>query len=284
MPPKLVIEPADPSTGHTAVSLDVETLDDVPGTDDSDGDSDGDSLASDGDVGGPAVTDEENDDVEEDEESGDGDETDGQETAGGSDDEDEDEDEDAEDGESRSSGSKPRRQGAAARVAPTDLADLPGELQELAQQLAPDADIESSDEEEWGDRLQQSGLLGDNGVAGEALLAEHPEAAMANVDEVRAAANIIRDSSGLIIDPYHTTTPIITRYEYAKVIGQRAEQIAAGGALAIEVPHAAMTPRELAEAEFKAKAIPFIIRRPLLRERANTGALRTSLMSATKST
>ena len=258
MPPKLVVSPDAASHGGVPVSLDIEAIDDVPGTDESEPESD---VQSDVDMDEDAS---ENSDDSEDSEASDAEgsgseadadvDADGTETAGGSD------DEAKIDGSAQTTTPLATTSGSA----PTELADLPGELQELAEQLAPGADIETSDDDEdWGDRLQQSGLLGEDGVAGEALLVEHPEAAIANVDEVRAAANIIRDSSGDILDPYHTTTPIITRYEYAKVIGQRAEQLAAGGMSAIDIPYASMNPRDIAIAEYKAKAIPFIIRRPL---------------------
>jgi DNA-directed RNA polymerase subunit K/omega len=255
MPLKLVISPHDMALEGTPVSLNIETIvADAPGTDESENDSDIEAVSGE---------DGENDDSDADsagigsdsdaDSAGSGSDSDEHETAGGIDDD---------NGTSPPPVSKPSAR-ATSNVVPTDLTNLPGELQELAEHLAPGADVDSSDDEDWGDRLQQSGLLGDNGVPGEALLFEHPEAAMANVDEVRAAAKIIRDSSGTIIDPYHTTTPIITRYEYAKVIGQRAEQIAVGGMTAIDVPHPGMSARDIAVAEYNAKAIPFIIRRPL---------------------
>lgn len=259
MPPKLVISPMAPPDKSNDVALNVEEIhgDDVPGTDESDVDSDVESVIDPGDIGS------ENSDVDgEDNE----DESDGSDNVGSDSEEDGDDDEAGGETDDESTSSSKRKVSSRA-TAPgnvhTELANLPSELQELAEQLAPTGDLESSDDDDWSDRLEQSGLLAENGVPGDALLNEHPEAAIANVDEVRAAANVIRDSSGEIIDPYHTTTPIITRYEYAKVIGLRAEQISAGGMPAIQLPHEGMNARDIAIAEYKAKAIPFIIRRPL---------------------
>ena len=123
--------------------------------------------------------------------------------------------------------------------------------------------VTDSDDEDWAERLKQGGLIAEDGTLGSELLAEHPETQTVNVDEVRAAANVIRNSTGGIIDPNHTTTPLITRYEKAKVLGIRAEQLSSGGQPAIPLPNEGMSSGEIAYAEYQAGKIPFIIRRPL---------------------
>ena len=125
------------------------------------------------------------------------------------------------------------------------------------------ASSSESDDDDWRERLQRSGLTTDYGGPGAVLLQEHPESAVANVDQVRAAVHVIRTSDGRIMDPNHTTTPLITRYEYAKVLGIRAEQLSAGGSPAIPLPYPDMSSAAIAEAEYRAGLIPFIIRRPL---------------------
>jgi len=126
-----------------------------------------------------------------------------------------------------------------------------------------DGDVTESDDEDWTERLKQGGLIAEDGTLGSELLAEHPETQSINVDEVRAAANVIRNSRGVIIDTNHTTTPLITKYEKAKILGIRAEQLSGGGQPAIEIPNDGMTSMEIAYAEYQARKIPFIIRRPL---------------------
>lgn len=125
------------------------------------------------------------------------------------------------------------------------------------------ASSSESEDEDWRERLQRSGLTTDNGGPGAVLLREHPESTVANVDQVRAAVHIVRTSNGEIMDPNHTTTPLITRYEYAKVLGIRAEQLSAGAEPAIPVPYPDMSSSAIAEAEYRAGVIPFIVRRPL---------------------
>ena len=60
-----------------------------------------------------------------------------------------------------------------------------------------------------------------------------------------------------------TTRPYITKFEKAKVIGVRAEQLAVGATANIQVPEYLTDVREIAEKEFYEKKIPFIIRRKL---------------------
>jgi DNA-directed RNA polymerase subunit K/omega len=60
-----------------------------------------------------------------------------------------------------------------------------------------------------------------------------------------------------------TTRPYITKFEKAKIIGVRAEQLAVGAKANIEVPEYLTDVRKIAENEFYEKKIPFIIRRRL---------------------
>ena len=45
------------------------------------------------------------------------------------------------------------------------------------------------------------------------LLNFHPESRAVNFDEVKSLCTVIRDSDGDIIDDFHTTIPILTKYE-----------------------------------------------------------------------
>ena len=60
-----------------------------------------------------------------------------------------------------------------------------------------------------------------------------------------------------------TTRPYITKFEKAKMIGVRAEQLAVGAKANIIVPEYLTDVRKIAENEFYEKKIPFIIRRKL---------------------
>jgi DNA-directed RNA polymerase I, II, and III subunit RPABC2 len=95
------------------------------------------------------------------------------------------------------------------------------------------------------------------------LLNFHPECALHNYDEVLTMTKVIRDKSGIIIDDLHKTIPYLTKYERARILGQRAKQINSGATVFIKVPENVIDGYLIAELELKEKRIPFIIRRPL---------------------
>ena len=83
-------------------------------------------------------------------------------------------------------------------------------------------------------------------------------------EEVLALSKITRNSKGLIIDPFHTTIPILSRYEFAKIIGIRTKQLNHGSTPFIDnLDPNIIDGYTIAMKEFKLKKIPFIIKRPL---------------------
>ena len=96
------------------------------------------------------------------------------------------------------------------------------------------------------------------------IIAEfHPELNTHSMEEVEAACTVIRDDHGTVIDPLHRTLPFVTRYEKARVIGERAKQINSGAKPFIEIEQSMIDGYLIALKEFEEKKIPFIIRRPL---------------------
>ena len=91
----------------------------------------------------------------------------------------------------------------------------------------------------------------------------HPHLKHISNKEMYALSKVIKDKSGKIVDPLHTTLPILTRYEKAKIIGLRAKQINNGAPVLIDVPHNVIEGLTIAEWELMEKKVPFIIRRPL---------------------
>ena len=91
----------------------------------------------------------------------------------------------------------------------------------------------------------------------------HPEIKSINYDEMIALARVVRDKNGRIIDPLHKTTPLITKYERARVIGARAEELDAGCEAYIPLDESVINGKTIALMEFEQKKIPFIIARPL---------------------
>lgn len=91
----------------------------------------------------------------------------------------------------------------------------------------------------------------------------HPELQSHNYDEVEILSRVVRDEHGNIIDPLHKTLPFITKYEKARIIGERAKQINGGAKPFVEVDASIIDGYLIALKEFEEKAIPFIIQRPL---------------------
>lgn len=91
----------------------------------------------------------------------------------------------------------------------------------------------------------------------------HPECLNHNSDEVAMLATVVRDATGNIIDPLHRTLPFLTKYERARVLGQRAKQIEIGAIPFVEVSETIVDGYLIAEIELREKKLPFIIKRPI---------------------
>jgi DNA-directed RNA polymerase I, II, and III subunit RPABC2 len=120
-------------------------------------------------------------------------------------------------------------------------------------------DDDDDDEEQDDDYLQKM----NEDVRKKVIEDFHPELKTLNYEEVDALATVVRDKQNYIIDPLHRTLPILTRYEKARVLGERARQINAGASPMIEVEPTLVDGYLIALKELEQKRIPFIIQRPL---------------------
>ena len=91
----------------------------------------------------------------------------------------------------------------------------------------------------------------------------HPELKMHNYEEINNLSKVVRNENGEIVDPLHRTLPFITKYEKARVIGERSKQINAGAVPLISVEPNMIDGYLIALKEFERKKTPFIIKRPL---------------------
>lgn len=91
----------------------------------------------------------------------------------------------------------------------------------------------------------------------------HPELQSHNSDEIDILTRIVKDKNGIIIDPLHKTLPFITRYERARILGERAKQLNAGAKPFVDVDESVIDGYLIALKEFEQKKIPFIVKRPL---------------------
>lgn len=91
----------------------------------------------------------------------------------------------------------------------------------------------------------------------------HPECLSHNYDEITKLSHVVRNSEGIIVDPLHKTIPYLTKYEKARILGQRAKQIETGSKPLVKVPENIVDGYIIAELELREKKIPFIIKRPI---------------------
>lgn len=91
----------------------------------------------------------------------------------------------------------------------------------------------------------------------------HPESIQVNYDEVNTLCDIVKNDSGLIIDPFHKTVPILSKFEKTRVLGLRAKQINEGAKSFVEMNQSNYDGYIIACQELNEKKIPFIIRRPM---------------------
>ena len=91
----------------------------------------------------------------------------------------------------------------------------------------------------------------------------HPEAKSHNFEEVKNLSRVVRNENGIIIDNLHRTLPFLTKYETARILGQRAKQLNSGAKTFVKVPPNVLDGYEIAKLELEEKKIPFIIKRPI---------------------
>lgn len=129
----------------------------------------------------------------------------------------------------------------------------------LLQPTIIDSDNEFEDDNDDDNYLQKF----DESIQQQIITDHHPEMKSHNYNEIITLATTVRDEDGIIIDPLHTSVPFITRYEKAKIIGERSKQLSAGALPFVEVEPNVIDEYLIATKEFTEKKIPFIIKRPM---------------------
>jgi DNA-directed RNA polymerase I, II, and III subunit RPABC2 len=122
-------------------------------------------------------------------------------------------------------------------------------------EMETSSDEEDEEDDEIFDKIDNS--------RNEIIQNHHPELKTLNYEEIETLCVVVRDNKGIIIDPLHKTLPILSRYEKARILGERAEQINSGAQPFIEVESSMIDGYLIAMKELEQKKIPFIIQRPL---------------------
>jgi DNA-directed RNA polymerase I, II, and III subunit RPABC2 len=125
--------------------------------------------------------------------------------------------------------------------------------------------LETSDEEEDYDDDDDTQYLQkfNSEINKNYIMEHHPECVINNYDEIYSLTSVIRDKNNNIIDDLHRTLPYLTKYERARILGQRAKQINSGAKVFVKVPENIIDGYLIAQMELEQKRIPFIIKRPI---------------------
>lgn len=124
-------------------------------------------------------------------------------------------------------------------------------------------DEEEEDEEEEDDDDANYLQKFDTDIRENFIEKHHPEAKNHNFEEVKNLSRVVRNENGIIIDNLHKTLPFLTKYEMARILGQRAKQLNTGAKTFVKVPPNVIDGYEIAKLELEEKKIPFIIKRPI---------------------
>lgn len=140
--------------------------------------------------------------------------------------------------------------------------EVPSDDEELPMDPMP---LEEDDEEEVMDTYKEKFT---DSLRQNHLVKFHPEEIHKPFDEIYQLSLVKRNEEGIIIDPLHTTYPILSKYEKTKLIGLRVAQLNKGAVPYVAIKHQTILDNSLiAEKELKEKKLPFIIMRPLFNGR-----------------
>lgn len=95
------------------------------------------------------------------------------------------------------------------------------------------------------------------------IVNNHFELLNKNLDEIKKLSQITRDNNNNIIDEFHRTLPILTKYEKTKILGIRLKQLNNGSQPFININESIIDNNIIALQELENKKLPFIIVRPL---------------------
>ena len=127
----------------------------------------------------------------------------------------------------------------------------------------PVAVIDDEDDDEYDEYDENYLQKFDNEIIRNYVNSFHPECMNHNYEEIAKLSVVVKNADGIIVDPLHRTIPYLTKYERARVLGQRAKQIETGAKPLVKVPESIVDGYIIAELELREKKIPFIIRRPI---------------------
>tara|TARA_B110000285_G_scaffold167502_1_gene187234 strand:+ start:14 stop:682 length:669 start_codon:yes stop_codon:yes gene_type:complete len=95
------------------------------------------------------------------------------------------------------------------------------------------------------------------------ILSNHQESLNKNYDEIKKFLDVTKDNNNNIIDAFHRTIPILTKYEKTKIIGIRLKQLNNGAKPYVTISDTILDNNIIVNMELIQKVLPFIVSRPL---------------------
>lgn len=95
------------------------------------------------------------------------------------------------------------------------------------------------------------------------ILSNHQESLNKNYNEIKQFINVTKDNNNNIIDAFHRTIPILTKYEKTKIIGIRLKQLNNGAKPYVTISDTILDNNIIVNMELTQKVLPFIVSRPL---------------------
>ena len=150
-----------------------------------------------------------------------------------------------------------------------NIDDSDNEISSLISNTNPlisNEDMDSDDDENYLQKFDEE-------LTNNYIINSHPEDLAQNYSEVLTLSKIVKDDQGNIIDLFHKTNPILSKYEKTRILGLRTKQLNDGAPPLIKLNENIIDSYIIAEMELKEKKIPFIIQRPLPNGNAEYWAL-----------
>jgi DNA-directed RNA polymerase I, II, and III subunit RPABC2 len=144
---------------------------------------------------------------------------------------------------------------AASSALPGNSETIPG-MNFAFDDMDEDQEEDDEDDERYLQKFQE-------GMKQNIIQKHHPVMLVQNSDEIEVLTKVIRDANGRVIDPLHQTLPFVTKYEKARILGERARQINSGSEPFVPVEPGVIDGYLIAVREFEEKKIPFILKRPV---------------------
>ena len=122
----------------------------------------------------------------------------------------------------------------------------------------PEDQLESDDEDEYTEDIfkKLESRFNDD------ITFVHPQTIEVNNNELKNLSTVVRNKYGFIVDVLHRTVPILSKYEYTKILGQRVTQLN-NGYKSFITREGHIDNTTIAEEEIRRKLVPVIIRRPM---------------------